>query len=246
MIILRSILLDQFPEIIFGFSTKIGLNRKLPYYFNVSLSVGENDELVQENRKKFFAKIGLDIESFAYQKQTHGDEINYAAESGYQGESDALITDKKGIALTISTADCPAIFIYDRKKKIIAAVHSGWRSTSKKILMKTLLRMTNDFSSAPGDLAVYIGPSISQKNYEVGPEVASLFDNKFLIENESKYLLDVAGVNYNMLLHFGVLARMIQHSNLCTYETANLLHSYRRDGQNSGRSFGVIAIRNNT
>ncbi len=242
MVILKSILFKRYSEIIFGFNTKIGAGRKAPYFFNVSLSVGDDERIVNENRKIFFNQLGLNAENVALQRQVHGEEITYVTKGGVNGESDALITDKRNLGLAISTADCTPIFLYDNKNEVIAGVHSGWRSTEKKILVKTLKKMADDFNSKPENLIVYIGPSISQKNYEVGEEVAVLFDEKFIIPNKHKYLLDVAGVNLNILKQFGVPKENIQASSLCTYET-KFLHSYRREGLKSGRALGIIALK---
>ena len=95
----------------------------------------------------------------------------------------------------------------------------------------------------PENLIVYIGPSISQANYEVGTEVAEKFDSNFVFWKDEKVFLDVSGINYKLLLDFGIPKNQIQKSELCTYEFKDLLHSYRRDGSVSGRSIGVIAIK---
>lgn len=241
--IIKSRLFKEYPEIIFGFSTKIGLERETPYFFNLSHSVGDDETVVDENRKHFFETLGLTTENVAIQKQVHGDKMNYVSKGGFCGESDALITDKPNLGLAISTADCTSIFLYDIKTKVITAVHSGWRGTEQKILSKTLQKMKNDFNCLPENLIAYIGPSIRQKNYEVGPEVAEKFDNKYLIPKGDKYLLDVVGNNLDMLLEFGLLKENIQLSNFCSYEMDDLLHSFRRDGLHSGRAFGVIALK---
>jgi YfiH family protein len=237
------LIFNQYPEIIFGFNTKWGNGRTAPYYFNVSYSVEDKESAVRENRKLFFNTLGLDENSISYQKQVHEDTVKIVTSGGYSGESDALITAERNLGLAVSTADCNAIFIYDRHNKVIAGVHSGWRSTQKRILEKTLQKLNSLFNSSPEGLAVYMGPSISFVNYEVGEEVASLFESKYILPVNKKYLLDVAGVNYDILVDFGVNPVNIQRSNLCSYGMNNLLHSYRRDGIKSGRSLGVIALK---
>jgi YfiH family protein len=179
----------------------------------------------------------------SYQKQVHEDKINIVDTCGSCGESDALITKAKNLGLAISSADCPAIFIYDPVKKVIAAVHSGWKGTEKQILRKTIKRLLDEFSCRVSDLICYIGPSISQKNYEVGEEVVKKFDHQFILTKENKYYLDLAGANFSMLVNEGVNKMNIQVSELCSYEYSNLLHSYRRDGVKSGRALGVISIK---
>ena len=185
----------------------------------------------------------LSVKNVGYQRQTHSDIIQVIECGGDNGESDALITHKKNLGLAISAADCTPIFIYDKKNKVIAAVHSGWRGTEQKILYKTLETLKKDFSTDPNNLIAYIGPSISQPNYEVGTEVAEKFDSKYVSRVNGKLYLDVSGINYKMLLDFGIPKNQIQKSDLCTYEFSSLLHSYRRDGSVSGRSIGVIAIK---
>ena len=243
MLIINPYIFKQFPEITFGFSTKVGLQRKKPYYFNMSYSVGDDKNKVSENRTAFFKQLELDSESIAYQKQVHSDKIIFVNAGGACGTSDAMITDKNNIGLAISTADCCAVFIYDPVNKVLAGVHSGWRGTSKEILLKVLQTLSNEFDSAPGDLICYLSPSISQQNYEVGAEVAEQFDLNYLKQKNGKYLLDIPKINEDLLLNYGVIPQNIQVSNLCSYEYSSILHSYRRDGKKSGRALGVIAMR---
>lgn len=243
MEIIHSNLFRKFPEIIFGFSTKYGLNRTSPFYFNLSYTVGDDEEIVKENRNYFINRLGLSTSQIAFQKQIHSDIIKFIETPGLIGESDAMITKKSGIGLAISAADCTPIFIYDRENRIIAAVHSGWKGTQKKILKKVLSNLSYHFKSRPENLYVYIGPSISQINYEVGSEVAVLFDHKYLLLKEKKIYLDVGGANFDILQNFGIPKNNIEVSEFCTFKEAELLHSYRRDGINSGRMLGVIALK---
>ena len=74
--IITSKLFQKFPEIIFGFSTKIGLDRKPPYNFNLSLTVGDKRSIVIENRNEFIKSIGLKSDQVIFQKQIHSDIIN--------------------------------------------------------------------------------------------------------------------------------------------------------------------------
>ncbi|PKL88257.1 MAG: peptidoglycan editing factor PgeF [Ignavibacteriae bacterium HGW-Ignavibacteriae-2] len=245
MIVIESSLLGRFKDVKFGFSTKIGLGRNGQFDFNLSYSVGDDPGIVTENRKMFIESLGLSNNNIAFQKQIHSDIITIVDKPGVVGESDGLITNKSGIGLAVTSADCTPIFIYDRKNKVIAAVHSGWRGTEKQILFKTLEKMKSEFGSEPENLFAYIGPSISKANYEVGAEVATLFDDKFLTANKSSFHLDVSSVNLDYLLKFGLPKQNIQHSRICSYGARHLLHSYRRDGAASGRALGIIALMEN-
>lgn len=243
MLIINPYIFKRFPEITFGFSTRVGLQRKKPYYFNMSYNVGDDSQIVTENREKFFNKLGLNMESVAYQKQVHGDKISFVKSGGACGESDAMITKKNNLGLAVSSADCCVVFIYDPVNKVIAGVHSGWRGTGKVILLKVLQTLSNEFDSAPGDLICYLSPSISETNYEVDVEVAEQFDLNYLKQKNGKYHLDIPKINEEILLNYGVIPHNIQVSNLCSYEYSSILHSYRRDGKKSGRALGVIAMR---
>ncbi|NUN10618.1 MAG: peptidoglycan editing factor PgeF [Ignavibacteriaceae bacterium] len=241
MLIIESHHFNNYPEIRFGFSTMVGHSRSAPFYFNLSLSVGDDSVNVEQNRETFFRRLGLTKNSVAIQKQVHGDAITIVTQPGTQGESDAMITALPNIGLAISSADCNAIFIYDVKEKVIAAIHSGWKSTVKRITEKTVLRLKTEFNSLGKNLVVYQAPSISQMNYRVGAEVAGQFEERYLRHKGGATYLDVAAANYDMLTENGVRKENIQKSGICNYSATKLLHSYRRDGEKSGRAFGVIA-----
>jgi copper oxidase (laccase) domain-containing protein len=74
--------------------------------------------------------------------------------------------------------------------------------------------------------------------------VAESFEDKYLIPKNGKFLLDVASCNYDLLVKHGLKINHIQKSVLCSYGYKTLLHSYRRDGQISGRAIGLISIKN--
>jgi YfiH family protein len=175
----------------------------------------------------FFNSLELKPENVAYQKQVHGDTISYVSKGGFTGESDAMITDKPGLGLAISTADCVPIFIYDFKNKLVAGVHSGWRSSSKNILHKTLMKMNSEYHTLPENLIAYLGPSIKQNNYEFGKEVADLFDGKY-VKHQNKNFSDAAGL---IMSSNSVGVKRIFSNPVCTFAMDNLLHSYRRDGE---------------
>ena len=103
--------------------------------------------------------------------------------------------------------------------------------------------MFERFDSTPADLFVFIGPSISQKNYEVGEQVANLFEEKYIKRISDKYFLDIVSLNRDILREFEIPEANIEISTLCSYEEKDLLHSYRRDRTQSGRSLGIIAMK---
>ena len=243
MQIIKSRLFEKFPEIVFGISTKIGTVNNSPFHFNLSLTVGDDPEIVKSNREAFFNELGLTTAQIAIQKQVHSEVIALIDAPGPAGESDGMITDKFNLGLAVSTADCVPIFIYDKNKKVICGIHSGWRGTQKQILKKSLNLLSERFNSNPQDLYIFVGPSISQKNYEVGEEVASQFNRKYSMMINGKLSLDVVQANLDFIYDFGIPESQIEVSNLCSFNENELLHSFRRDGKISGRSLGVIAMR---
>lgn len=243
MKIIESELLKKFPRIGFGFSTKVAEGAKPPYYFNLSLSVDDDPAQVQKNRELFAEHIGISWDAVALQKQTHSDIVKTTDHAGYTGEGDALLTDKPGIGLAVSSGDCCAIFIYDSRKHVIGGVHSGWRGTEKRILAKALEKSREVWGSSPADLYAYIAPAISWQNYEVGPEVAGRFPEAYVKQLKGSLYLDVTGVNRDILLRFGIPASQVEISPLCSFGEKDLLHSYRRDGAKSGRAYGIIYMK---
>jgi YfiH family protein len=186
-------------------------------------------------------------------RQVHGDSICVIGASGDEDISDracdALVTNRKGLAITVRTADCLPILIWDEDKKVVAAVHAGWRGSLKAIASKTVLTMRSSFGSRPSDLRVGIGPAIGPCCYEVdGPVLEPLRDEfdywKDVVRETGggKGMLDLAGLNLRQLIASGVSADRIAVAGLCTFCHADRFHSYRRDGHSSGGMINGIMI----
>ncbi|VAX19124.1 hypothetical protein MNBD_IGNAVI01-2281, partial [hydrothermal vent metagenome] len=134
MKIIKSALFNSIPEITFGLSTKRFRSSDDPFGFNLSFSIGDDEERVKKNRELFFNELELTTAQVAYQYQVHGNTIKVVESAGFVGECDALVTTRKNLGLAVTTADCTTIFIYDKINHVIAGVHSGWRGTAKNIL----------------------------------------------------------------------------------------------------------------
>jgi len=232
----------QFSNLVFGLSTKSNHQNGDQFRFNMSKLIGDKEETVLNNRSEFFSELGLISNSVIIQNQIHSDIINIVEKFSDNLEGDALITKSHNLGLAISTADCTNIYLYDSKQKVIAAVHSGWEGTEKRILDKTLSVLFDKFNSKPENIYAYFGPSICQKYYEVGEDFILKFDKKYMLPKKKKLLLDLKLTNKDMLLKLGIPGAQIEISEICSFEDKNF-HSYRRDKNMSGRALGVIAMK---
>lgn len=231
----------QFPEIIAAQSTKIGGVSPEPYGMNLSSHVGDTRENVAKNRRMFFAELGVPEGTRAvYQNQSHS--TNMTVVHGGEGivrNSDALITLQPNVLLAITVADCVPILLYEPNKPVIASVHAGWRGTDATIAALAIKKI-KDLGGKPKDIYAFIGAAASGEHYEVGEDVAQLFDKKYLKkQGDDKFLLDLKKANFDQLIAAGLTPSHIEVSPLCTISDPTL-HSYRRDGKKSGRMLAVI------
>ncbi len=241
--IITSSILSRLPELVHGVSTKPGGINGSPFHNNMSFKVGDDKENVKQSRAKFFGSLGIDEKRIAVPQQIHSDNVLCIDEPGYYKNADGLITKSTDLFLIISTADCYSVMIYDRFKKVIANIHSGWRGTQKKIVTGAIRQMRENFGSRNRDLSVFIGPGIGRENFEVGAEVAELFDEKYKLRRQGKYFIDLRRHIIDQLIMLGIEDNQIEAYPHCTFSGRELLHSYRRDREKSGRMFGVIGMR---
>jgi YfiH family protein len=147
---------------------------------NLGFTEWDERERVLANREKFIAALGAREMPLLTLWQFHSDVIHVAAEPGAEApKADALITSTPGLLLGVQTADCVPILLADTRRRVVAAIHSGWRGTLARIAVKTLGRMRMEFGTRPRDVLAAIGPAIGRCCYEVGPEVAQAFAAQF-------------------------------------------------------------------
>lgn len=171
-----------------------------------------------------------------YLKQIHSSIVQYATVAGAQGEGDALVTDQKGLALCIQTADCVPVLLWGDFG--IAAIHAGWRGLEQRIVSRCI----EAYGVPTGAL---IGPCISTAHYETGePVINALVENGFprsvvQVEGAQKAHCNLRAAAEYELRHMG--CTQVFHHNVCTYSTAEL-PSYRRNGKGAGRLLSIISL----
>lgn len=227
-------------------------DQKYPYNFSLALHTKENKTQILKNRETIKAKFPNT--KFIVANQTHSANIHLIEEKnelGWYGledaieNCDALITNQSNIMLTILTADCVPILLLDPSKKVIAAVHAGWKGTQQEILFKTVEKMKNSFHCNPKEILASIAPSIGKCCYEVDWNVAQHFEkieNAYAQKGE-KYMLDLPHINRLQLLNSGFLEKNIEHAHLCTACEVEQYFSYRQEGGCSGRFMSMIGLK---
>jgi len=168
--------------LVHGFSTRPGGASE-----NGALNLGFTDwdsrERVLENRRKFFGAIRAEKMRVVTLRQVHSDIVHLAdsskAATAETPKADALITREPGVLLVVQTADCVPILLADPKRRAVAAIHSGWRGTLRRIAAKALGRMQLEFGTRPKDVIAALGPGIGRCCYEVGSDVAREFHAQF-------------------------------------------------------------------
>ena len=233
----------------FTTTRKGGVSSYNYHSFNLGFNSGDNPESVMQNRTVLCNTLGIKAHEMIFPKQTHSATIkvigaDYLAKDENARKillsgTDAVITGLTGVCIGVKTADCVPVLLFDQKKKVIAAVHAGWRGTVQQITSLTVKKMISEFNSDPGDIIAAIGPSISPEVYEVGVDVWSKFDPAYLKLNGSlsgdKKLLNLWKANQDQLIDAGIPVNHIELSGLCTFSNPESFFSARRDGAKTGR-----------
>ena len=264
----------KIPWLVHGFSTRPGgvSDRDGEKVLNLGAVEWDTRENVEENKRRFQAAVGAEDSSFVSLHQIHSDVVrSFDAAPAKQCKGDAAATKKPGLLLGVRTADCAPVLVVDPKKRVVSAIHAGWRGTLQRIVTKTIGQMQMEFGCRPADLLAAIGPTIGGCCYEVGTEVASAFAAKF--SNAAQFfdelrtgdepnplqwlnmmppghqpppknvLLNLPKANRLQLLEAGLSDKNIFVTDLCTSCDLGLLFSYRKERERSGRLLSVIGIR---
>ncbi len=241
-------LFAQFSELTAAESTRHGGISPAPYH---SLNLGYNtDDLPTntiENRHLFFTALGISPDNVASSHQCHGTNILTATQPGRFDGYDALIINQPGLFVAVSIADCVPILVFDRVRRVVAAIHAGWRGTAGGIVSKTLQTMQDQFGTQPVDCIGYVGTCIDETSFEVGPDVADAFASEFVRASErpGKFLVDLKRANARQLTNFGMSAAQIEVSPYSTVLNNNDYFSHRAERGTTGRMLAIIGLKFN-
>ena len=248
--------LGGFDEIVHFVSTRYGGVSGPPFEsLNVGFTAGDDDSSVRRNRQILAENLGIDVAQMVLSKQQHTDIIRVIKDDYDGGRiipevADAMVTDRPGWCLSVIVADCVPILMFEPEKKVVAAVHAGWRGTVKRILQKTVELMIGQYGVSADKIIAGIGPSIGPCCYEVGPEVASEVrdsqsgpESLLIVGDSDRFLLDLWEANRRQLLEAGVHGDNIELSGLCTSCNHDRFYSYRYFGGRTGRMAAGVMTR---
>jgi len=244
------------------FTERTGGTSEFPYTScNLGFHVGDDPARVVKNRERVAEQIGVPLDAWVAGEQVHGATVTVVTEEmrgrgareldTWVPQTDALITNVRGIALTTYAADCVPILFADEEKQAIGVAHAGWKGTVAKIAANTVLAMGEHFGSKPSDIQVMIGPSIGACCYEVDAFVADKVRAAFgeraseLLEpNEvGRWQLDLWQANVLALQEVGVRPEQIRRDDRCTSCQVDALFSHRKEKGQTGRHAGIIALK---
>lgn len=229
-----------------------GVSEGLYSSLNMAYHTGDSKEKVDQNRSLLANKLQLSVDQIITPNQTHTAKVGLVEENCTKFKNtDALISNLKNECIGVLTADCVPVILYDPVNNAAAAIHAGWKGLEKQIVSKAIDKMAKTFHSKPKDLLAYIGPSISQKNYEVGAEVIEKFEaiypRKFFLKDFDKKTrkgkIDLWKIATLELISNQVIQDNIEVEGICTYDDQNYF-SARRLGLQSGRFITGFLLKN--
>ena len=235
-----------------GFFTRTGgVSAGIYRGLNCGYGSADTEQNVHHNRDLVAKSLKVDCGHLISVHQTHSTDVTTVqAPLGDPVHCDAMVTDTPGLALAILTADCQPVLFSDPIAGVIAAAHAGWRGALDGILENTLVAMETLGAKREQTCAV-IGPSISQRAYEVGREFFENFimdsaENARFFANGAKDRLqfDLTGFGLFKLRQAGIgNAEWTGH---CTYSEPDKFYSYRqathRKQADYGRLISVITL----
>jgi YfiH family protein len=244
---------EKIPWLWHGFSTRRGgLSRAYCFdgaegELNLGFTAADARDSVIRNRSLLAEAVtGSSATPLVAIRQFHSNLVHVASVADAERErpwrADGLIANEPGLLLGIQTADCIPVLVADRKRRVVAAFHAGWRGTVKRIVEHGIGRMRLEFGSRTEDLIAAIGPGVGACCYAVGEEVFSEFESQFQYARElfhEVYSADVVRTKYPMLF---LTQRAPGHSPIGPSLHLNLVEANRRQLLNAGLKAKTIQV----
>ena len=201
--------------------------------------------MVKINRERVAEAMKVEPETLVTVHQTHSADVHVV--NGVMHDTppiaDGIVSNTRGLALGILTADCQPVLFSDHEASVVGAAHAGWRGALDGVLEATVDAMVT-LGADRSRIRAVIGPSISQRAYEVGPEFFERFADedtaytRFFANGESDRLLfDLPGFGLYRLRLAGVQAEWTGH---CTYSDPGRFYSYRRSVHSKEADYGRL------
>jgi len=231
---LEIITADSLAPFRHGFFTRRG-GASSGIFAGLNCGAGSTDqtEIVAINRARVAEAMQVPSPALASVQQVHSADVVTVTgpQTGPRPRADGLVSATPGVALTVLTADCLPVLLADAEAGVIGAAHAGWRGARDGILEETVEAMLALGATREGMCAV-IGPAISQRTYEVGPEFFEEFivedprNTRFFAGGEGDRLhFDLPAYGLRRLREAGIESEWTRH---CTYSDPDRFYSYRR------------------
>ena len=212
---------------------------------NCGQGSSDQSEIVAINRARVADAMGVAPNHLLGVHQIHSATAVPVTETyAEKPRADALVTATPGLALSVLSADCQPVLFADAEAGVIGAAHAGWRGALEGVLHATVDAMET-LGAKRENIAAVIGPSISQRAYEVGPEFMDSFMAedpnyaRYFINGEGdRMLFDLPGFGLNRLRAAGVgHAEWTRH---CTFSDPERFYSYRRTTHAKEADYGRL------
>ncbi|MBO2527333.1 MAG: peptidoglycan editing factor PgeF [Clostridiales bacterium] len=242
------------------FSTRFGgVSEGILASLNLGIHRGDKPENVMKNYHILGEAVGFDPMHTVFTRQVHSDIIDRVGQQD-RGRGllvpvdhgcDGLVTNEKNVVLTVFSADCTPVLLYDPVCGAIGAVHAGWRGTAAAIAGKAARKMCAEFGCKPENIRAAIGPCISQCCFETDADVpeamlAAFGDvaNAAIRPLGHKYYVNLKELNAIALRRAGVT--QIDIAEECTACEQERFWSHRRVGAQRGSLAAMIMLRGDT
>jgi polyphenol oxidase len=237
----------QLPGIAHGFFTREG-GHSTGIFASLNCGLGSGDDiaLVTKNRAYVAASLGVADTHLLSAYQVHSaDVLSVDTPFSERPKVDGLVTATPGLALGVLTADCGPVLFADHQAGVIGACHAGWKGAVTGVTDSVIGAMEK-LGARRSHIVAVIGPTISQRAYEVGPEFPAPFlrvdeeDKRFFIPSIKKdhYMFDLPGYLVNHLETSGV--GQVYDLGLCTYGDEQRFFSYRRATHRGEADYGRL------
>jgi hypothetical protein len=235
--------LSALPGVVHAVTTRQGgVSEGRCASLNVSYSVGDPTENVDENLRRAADLVGAEREDLFAAYQVHGRTVTLVEpETEARPKCDVLITRSPAKTLMLRYADCTPVLLADPRRNVVGAVHAGWRGSAVRAAGAAVSALHDAFGSEPRDLLAGIGPAIGPCCYEVGQDVVTAFEDRPWLFAEGR--LDLWEANRQALLEAGVPAEQIEVAGVCTRCESERFFSHRANGgQPAGRFAALIRV----